>query len=269
MRKAAYWILAVLITLAAAVFQRLTGPSYPVTGKAVLGGQTIAYHLERSAISAENHKVRITAPDREVIGSLEWKRYPSDDLWTSRELEREGDTLVGSLPRLPRAGKMEYRVILQKGAAVVSLSGPGSVILRYRGDVPAWLLVPHILVMFLGMLFSNRAGLAAIDGRERTKTLVFLTLILLFVGGFILGPIVQKYSFGVLWSGFPLGFDLTDNKTLIAFLAWIAAAVMVRKGKKGRWWVLGAAVVTLVIYLIPHSLLGSELKHAVRPKPGV
>ncbi len=266
MRRAAYWALAVVLTLAAAVFQRLTGPSYPVTGKAVLGGATVAYHLERSAISTEDHKVKIAVPDPEVTGSLEWKRFRSDDLWTSRELERQGDTLVGTLPRLPRAGKMEYRVILQKGTAVVSLTGPGSVVLRYRGDVPAWLLLPHILIMFLGMLFSNRAGLAALNGRERTRPLVMITLILLFVGGFILGPIVQKYSFGVLWSGFPLGFDLTDNKTLIAFVAWIAAAVLGRKEQKGRWWVFGAAVVTLVVYLIPHSLLGSELKPGNLPR---
>ena len=268
MRKAIYWVLAVLITLGAAVFQRLTGPSYPVTGKAALAGQTIAFRLDRSAVCTQDHTVRITAPDPEVTGSLEWKRFPSDDLWTSRELGREGEALVGTLPRLARAGKMEYRVILQKGTAVVSLTGADSVVLRYRGDVPVWLLLPHILVMFLAMLFSNRAGLAAIDGREKTRPLVLVTLILLFLGGFVLGPLVQKFSFGVLWSGFPLGLDLTDNKTLIAFLAWVVAAVVGRKEQRARWWVLGAAVLTLVVYLIPHSLLGSELKHAVPPQSG-
>ena len=41
-------------------------------------------------------------------------------------------------------------------------------------------------------------------------------LLLLAVGGFILGPLVQNYAFGELWTGVPFGWDLTDNKTLIA-----------------------------------------------------
>jgi hypothetical protein len=260
MRKSVLWVLAVLITLGAAVYQRLTGPSYPVKGRAVLDGTTIAFRLERSAVNTHGHEVKVLAPDRDVIGSLEWKRYPSDDLWTSRELERRGDELVGTLPKLPPAGKMEYRVLLQKGTTVISLTGPGSVVLRYRGDVPVGLLLPHILIMFLAMLFSNRAGLAALDGREKTRTLVLITLGLMFLGGFVFGPLVQKFSFGAFWSGFPIGHDLTDSKTLIAFAAWIVAGVAGRKGRKARGWVLGAAIVTLAIFLIPHSLFGSELK---------
>ena len=85
---------------------------------------------------------------------------------------------------------------------------------------------------------------------------------LLILGGFILGPLVQKYAFGVLWSGFPFGGDLTDNKTLVALAFWTAALLAGRKGRPARGWVLAASVVHLVIYLIPHSLLGSEYDYA-------
>jgi len=78
----------------------------------------------------------------------------------------------------------------------------------------------------------------------------------------IFGPIVQKYAFDAYWTGVPFGFDLTDNKTLIAFIAWIVASVMVFKSKKPAYWVLGAAVVTLIVFLIPHSVLGSELDYS-------
>jgi hypothetical protein len=78
----------------------------------------------------------------------------------------------------------------------------------------------------------------------------------------ILGPLVQKYAFGALWTGFPFGYDLTDNKTLIAFLGWIAAWIAGRKGKPARGWVLGASILLLVVYLIPHSLFGSELDYS-------
>jgi hypothetical protein len=43
--------------------------------------------------------------------------------------------------------------------------------------------------------------------------------------------------------------------------AWIAALIAGRKGKPARGWVLAASVITLLINMIPHSLLGSELKY--------
>jgi len=266
MKKILLWVLALAITLAAAFFQRMTGPSYPLRGKAVVDGRVVAYRLDRSAETSRDPVIALTVPDKEISGYVEWKRYKSDDLMYASAMERRGDRLVFALPRQPMAGKLQYRILLRSSGTFVSLTGDKPVVVRFRGPVPAWLLIPHILVMFLAMLFSIRAGLAALGGREKTRALVLWTLAFLFLGGFVLGPLVQKLAFGVLWSGFPLGFDLTDNKTLIAFAVWVVAAVAGRKGRKARGWVLAAAVVTLVIYLIPHSLLGSELKYTRTPR---
>jgi hypothetical protein len=77
----------------------------------------------------------------------------------------------------------------------------------------------------------------------------------------ILGPIVQKYAFGAFWTGFPAGYDLTDNKTLIAFICWIVASLAgMKKGKP--WLTVIAAIVTLVVFSIPHSAKGSELDYS-------
>jgi len=105
------------------------------------------------------------------------------------------------------------------------------------------------------------AGIAALGRTIDPRKLVLWTVVLLFIGGFILGPAVQKLSFGSLWTGIPFGWDLTDNKTLIALAVWVAALVAGRRGKPARGWVLAAAVVMLVVFLIPHSVLGSELKY--------
>ena len=55
----------------------------------------------------------------------------------------------------------------------------------------------------------------------------------------ILGPLTQYYAFGALWTGFPFGIDLTDNKTLIALIGWIIAAFMLKRFEKagmvGYW----------------------------------
>jgi hypothetical protein len=78
----------------------------------------------------------------------------------------------------------------------------------------------------------------------------------------ILGPVVQKYAFDAYWTGWPFGTDLTDNKIAVAILSWIAAAVALKKSTNPKRWILAASLITLVVFLIPHSLLGSELDYS-------
>ena len=92
--------------------------------------------------------------------------------------------------------------------------------------------------------------------------LAFWTTGLLFLGGMILGPIVQKYAFGEFWTGVPFGFDLTDNKTLVTMVTWIVAAwLSIKKKHSARIWIIIAAIVLLLVYSIPHSMMGSELDY--------
>jgi hypothetical protein len=116
--------------------------------------------------------------------------------------------------------------------------------------------------MFVGMLLSNRAALETLRPAPEYRRLILLTIALLTVGGLILGPVVQKYAFGAYWTGWPLGNDLTDNKTAVAWLAWVIAWVALRRSARPSRWVICAGVITLVVFAIPHSLLGSELDYA-------
>jgi hypothetical protein len=260
MRKGLFWTLAVVITLASAVYQRVTGPTYPLKGKAVVGGVEVKYELPRSAETSADAEIAVSVP-APLEGRLEWQRFKTSEAWASGALVREGDRLVGRLPRQPAAGKVAYKVILTSGGESKTLTGEAPAVLRFKDPVPAWLIIPHVLVMFAGMLLSTAAGLAAIDKKRDPRRLTLWTVVLIFLGGFVLGPLVQKFAFGVAWSGFPAGLDLTDNKTLIAFLFWIVAWLAGRKGKPSRPLVLAASLVTLVVFLIPHSLLGSEYKY--------
>jgi len=262
MKRAGFWILAFIITLSAAVYQRMTGPTYPLRGKVDINGTEVSYRLIRTHEIGPDCQIRVKVPGREISGHVAYKRYKTDDAWTQVGMERDNEFLVGILPQQPSAGKLLYNVNLSKGSKEVSLSGENPIIIRFKDPVPRAILIPHIIVMFLAMLFSTRAGLEALRKDSNPRKLVYWTLGLLFVGGLILGPLVQKYAFGALWTGFPFGYDLTDNKTLIAFLGWIAAWIAGRKGKPARGWVLGASILLLVVYLIPHSLFGSELNYS-------
>jgi len=255
------WALALLVTVAAAYYQRKTGPTYPVSQTVTLGGEEITVLLERAHPGAGDQPVTVSTDDTTVSGELFWRRYPTNEEFTAASMEYEDGRLIAYMPHQPPAGKLEYRLRLRRGSETVAVPARGTVVTRFRGAVPAYFLIPHILFMFFAMTYSNRAGIEAVFREGRLRYYTQVTVLLLCVGGMILGPIVQKYAFGAFWTGVPFGHDLTDNKTLVAFVGWLIALVRVRKNPQSRSWVLGAALLTLVVFLIPHSLLGSELKY--------
>ncbi|MDZ7332478.1 MAG: hypothetical protein ONB13_10555 [candidate division KSB1 bacterium] len=262
--KLALWILAFVITISSAVYQRLTGPTYPKRGHIQFINNRISYKLIRSQNVNTDIPIALTVPDSSISGYVSFKRYKSNDDWSTLPLRREQAKLVGAIPHRNQApaGKLMYYVYLTRGDQKVSLTGEEPIVLRFKGPVPAWVLLPHVLIMFLAMLFSNRAGLEALDARGSAYKYLRWTIGLFFIGGFILGPLVQKYAFGALWTGWPFGQDLTDNKTLIAMLGWLLAWYKNRRGREGRGWIIFAAFLMLAAYLIPHSMFGSEIDYS-------
>lgn len=252
-------LLAVLITLASALWQRLSGPTVPVRGKVDIGGRTIHVELRRSHGGDSDQPVRIETADPEVTGELTFRRYRADDEWTRVAMQRDGNVLHALLPRQPPAGKLEYRVLLTRGTERRAFP-PRAVIIRFKGAVAAGLLIPHILAMFVGLLLSTRAGLAALLEPDGARGLAWGAFACIVVGGLVLGPLVQKAAFGAYWTGIPFGWDLTDNKTLIVATLWGWVAWRLRGGRAARWSVVAAAIATLVVFGIPHSTWGSELR---------
>jgi hypothetical protein len=263
-KPAVRFTVALAITLASAVWQRRSGPTYPVTGRVSLGGTSIDLKLSRTHGGWGDQPVRVATPDATVTGDVVFRRTPTSDAWTVVPMVRwEGD-LIAALPSQPPAGKLEYQVRLAKGGETAVFPARPAVT-RFKGDVPAAALVPHILCMFLAMLLSTAAGLAALAGAP-TRRLALATLGLCAVGGFILGPLVQKAAFGSYWTGVPFGWDLTDNKTLVAGLFWAAAVLVQRPGRPSRLEILSAAATTLLVFAIPHSTWGSEFRWETLPK---
>lgn len=251
------WALALLVTLASAVYQRMTGPTYPVRGHVVIGGNEVGYRLARSQETSADQLLRIEVPDTAVTGELHWRRIPSPEPIRVEPLVRHEGALEGALPRQPAGGKLQYQVRLLRAPELVVLPAT-PVVTRFKDPVHLYVLIPHVLAMFLGMLWSTRAGLAAVTGGP-TRALTWTTLALLVVGGFVLGPLMQHQAFGKWWTGVPYGYDLTDNKTLVAIVAWALAAWRVRVAPPARLVVALAAILTIVVFAIPHSAWGTEI----------
>jgi hypothetical protein len=260
-RPIVLWFLAIIVTLASGVYQRLTGPTHPVYGSISVAEYEIEFKLIRSHETTADAEISIPVSDNITGGQMRWRRLKSYDEWTVDELARKGNNLVATIPRQPAAGKVAYQIALISADGAEHFLTEQPVVIRFTGPVPPGVLYLHIISMFGWLLLSTRTGLDALVHSAQAYRYTLWTCGFLFVGGLIFGPLVQKYAFGSFWSGWPLGGDMTDNKTAVAVIAWIAALWRGRSQRAGRFWILSAAIVTILVYLIPHSLYGSELDY--------
>jgi len=290
-RSIGLWILALFITLLAAHYQRTTGPTYPLDGTAKLGGWTYAISLLRTHDSDADQPVLLDIGDTTVTGVIRWKRYKFDEPWHLAPLDRkvltpvriaelsgeghsifsnrgfatgeERSVLLGWLPKQPPAGKLEYMVQIRRNNEAITVPTTGNAaITRFKGHVPKRILIPHVLCMFTGLLFGIRTLISAVL-KEPIRRKALTSLVLLTIGGFLLGPFVQKYAFNAFWTGWPFGEDLTDNKTAVMVLSWAWAWWESHKqfGRRARIAAVAAAVIMMGVYLVPHSMKGSELDY--------
>ena len=261
-----YWIIAIVFTMSLVIYQRATGPSYPLKGSVTIGGEEIDYKLLRSHNTDIDAPVSIEINNEQISGMMEFKRYKSYDEWSRVDMVMNDGRLEALIPFQPPAGKVMYNVILMyKGKEYPLNDEP--VVIRFKGAVPAAVLTPHIFFMFFSLLFGVRAGIEAIARRKDTLFQTGVALLTVILGGLILGPIVQKYAFDAYWTGWPFGQDLTDNKTAVIFIFWLIAWLKLRKNSKHRTMVIVAMFVMIIVYIIPHSVLGSEIDYTKQEKP--
>lgn len=181
--------------------------------------------------------------------------------------------------RLPSRDKGEhlyyaFRVDIPGRGTVRLPRDPDSLFLvKYKGEITEPILVLHIIFMLGAFFFMVQSFWGALriltggEGKTVTVRLVRWVIFTTFVGGWPIGFILNHQRFGTVWEGFPFGYDITDNKTQIIFLFWIITVLFVRGSFLGRgesrdalgargfaWAVIVSFVVSLALYMIPHSL---------------
>ena len=258
-RNILIWVLAFFLTAAVAIYQRVTGPTYPIKGSKVVNNSQVDYKFKRSEDTENDLEVRVYTTDTSLSPVTYWKRYKTNDEFAAVTMQLDSSGFYCFLPAQPAAGKLEYYVTLDKNT---KLPARENVVIRYKGVVPTIVLIFHVIAMFGAMFLSTRTGLEFMKKDPKPVKLTYWTLGFLIVGGFILGPIVQKYAFDAYWTGWPFGHDLTDNKTAVAIVGWLVALYMYKRSANPQRWALFAAILLLVVYLIPHSVLGSELDYS-------
>ncbi len=136
-------------------------------------------------------------------------------------------------------------------------------------------LMIHIVTMLIALFFLIHSfyysihfliiGSKGIIGK--CFSTVFWGNLFFAVSGFPIGWWVAYDSIGSPWGGFPLGNDITDNKTLVTFLFWTIVLFLMPKtlfnkqtgkdyiGEKtfAVLTILGSILTLVVFLVIPHS----------------
>ena len=259
MKKSVGIFLSLVITLLASYYQRKHGPTRPLDSIVSIADTSFDVRLQRS-FDQGSALVELPATTLHASAILIYRPYPTDYGWDTIAFEHVGTRLRAELPVQRPAAKLSYWIQYKTPDGQIDLFRDHPVIVRFRGNVPAAILVPHVLFMFAFMFFSNFAAISLAINKRLSVRWVGVPVLMLFFGGLVFGPLVQKYAFNEYWTGIPFGWDLTDNKTLVAFIAWLVAFSLYRRRQRAGW-VYVAAIVTLAVFSIPHSLLGSELNY--------
>ena len=114
LKRTALWFLAVILAASAMIYQRATGPTYPM--KVPVAGNIIA-KLIRTHESTGDATVELPIPEAEAktaTATLYYKRYRTDDDFTPVTMEtvtsESGTQFEGALPKQPAAGKLQYYI---------------------------------------------------------------------------------------------------------------------------------------------------------------
>jgi hypothetical protein len=262
------------LTILCIAFQDKTGPTFPLTGRFETPKGEVKFKFLRSENIGSDLTVMLFDPVPDGVGGhVRYRRFKSEDDWKELPLKRgdftfsrrgREETVKGVGAKLPslqeRAGKYEFFVHVGEEGKEKSVTGEKPIFARYKGKVPMSVLLAHIIVIFASMTLAIRTALEALaDGKF--KWMIWATVGSLVLGAFVLGPLVQKYAFGVWWSGFPFGYDLTDNKVLLELLFWVPAVILNYGERRNRASVYLGGIITVAIYFIPHSLFGSEFDY--------
>ncbi|HER43485.1 MAG TPA: hypothetical protein ENO08_03400 [Candidatus Eisenbacteria bacterium] len=215
-----------------------------------------------------------------VEGELEpvvrYRVAGEESLRTVEMTAEKGGIRRAVLPEYEKGTKIYYSIeLLGRGETAARVpEEPGSFLfIKYKGKVSPIVLTLHILFMFAAFYFMVQcfwSALGVLGGRARKAEAVSharWVLLSSFIGGWPLGFILNYQAFGVVWEGFPFGYDVTDNKTQIMFVFWLASLLLVRgsflgKGEErdtlgARGFAAAAIVsflVSLALFIVPHSL---------------
>jgi hypothetical protein len=264
------YVAALALTILLLGVARRISTRHPADYSVEAGGITLS-HRTVTEDFGDGPKINIEATSTEGLTSVVYYSLIEGGPYTTDSLSRMPDGFSVTLPVLEKGNRWYYHIKVSQAEKEIAKFPPGpDQFIKFKGHVPAYILIPHIFCMFATIFFGLLTvftSISVVRGkaviRQSVRYLLW-TVIFAFIGGFPLGYIVAYLAFGQGWGGIPIGWDITDNKTVILFLFWLVTLILTRGGLKGDRMAISkkaymslaitSFIVTVLAFIIPHSI---------------
>lgn len=267
-------IAGLVLTLVLLVGTRELSKRDPVDAVAEGFGMKLGHRTLTEHSGTGQPRIRVRLDPMQNVGMIACYRFRgSDKVEYTSLFSFEENWFEGHLPNFGKGTRLEYwiRAVNTKGEMLRVPSSPAT--LKYKGKVSESVLVAHIAFMFAAFFFMVMSLFGAIrilrgqEGKRSTVAAARWVLVMSLIGGWPLGFILNRQAFGTLWEGYPFGYDITDNKTQVMFVLWLASLLLVRGSFLGRgeekdrlgarpfaYVIIASFLVSLVLFILPHSI---------------
>ncbi|MDH4100977.1 MAG: hypothetical protein OEV28_10465, partial [Nitrospirota bacterium] len=142
---------------------------------------------------------------------------------------------------------------------------PAYYYVTYEGSSSRWALILHIVLAIGAVIYWVHTFYYSIShlrtGQDvffrKAYSSAFWGNVAFFIFAVPLGCLIAWETFGTPWTGIPVGWDITDNKSLITLVFYTAALIgaRFRLFSTRTFAVLGIVglILTIIVYNIPHS----------------
>ncbi len=281
------YVLAFILTLVLLVIARRISTREPELIAVKEDGVELSHTSVTQMIGPGEVKIEanLRAPEstENYVLHLNYKIGKEESEYTSLKMKRAAgdDNLFSAfIPSQPKGKRAYYYLSLSdsQGKRILTLPEKTGLLndpllIKFKGKVATSILGAHIWAMFGSIffvflvLFSSWQILKGKDSIRELSIYALFTTILSFLGGVPLGILVTNQTFGEYWGGFPVFTDITDSKTSILIFYWAIFLFLIKgsafkkdkslnllKDKTLAFFGILGFLLTLMIYLIPHSL---------------
>lgn len=241
------WSGALLLTFLTGYIQSGTSEYYPVTGTIGIGSGKATYKFEKIYSDSGDYKFIIRIDDPTVNGEVKWKRQNSNE-WNTIKLGKNSNTLYCKIPKQKAGRTMLYYAKLRKDNWTYNLPGEPVKIL-FLGYVPSTISFLNFFTLFGGLLLSFRVGLEFFNENQKIKKLTLFTVSFFFLYTIAVTPLKKSYELNAVNNKVVPITDLFDLQSIIFFVLWIAAMVIIFNVKDAKYPALFFSILTALVFL--------------------
>ena len=194
----------------------------------------------------------------------------------------KGDFFAGELPAREKNTRYYFFIEVTDSANNIVSTLPENALEKsrfysviYKQDPNKTGLLVHIMLMLAALFFVIHTLYYVFDyiwnkrdwALIKSTSALFWGLVCYGISAFPLGIWLAYEKFGNYWTGFPLGWNTTDSKTLFNFLYWLVLVIMMKgtifskdknkdmvSYKTYAWLAIIGVILTMVVrFAIPHG----------------